>query len=147
MQVSGLLESALYGTDLAALERFYVEVFGLAPIARTEGCNVVLRCGHAALILFNPEATSRPGRMFPPHGGDQPGHIAFVVPGPEIPTWRARLATHGVEIETEVGWPDGGCSLYVRDPAGNSVELAPPTLWGGLGQGMVEEGCAGAGAR
>jgi catechol 2,3-dioxygenase-like lactoylglutathione lyase family enzyme len=27
-------------------------------------------------------------------------------------------------------WPAGGRSLYIRDPAGNLVELAPPTLWG-----------------
>jgi hypothetical protein len=26
-------------------------------------------------------------------------------------------------------WPRGGMSLYVRDPAGNCVELASPRLW------------------
>ncbi len=31
----------------------------------------------------------------------------------------------------EVNWDQGGTSLYFRDPAGNSIELAPPTLWGG----------------
>ena len=31
----------------------------------------------------------------------------------------------------EVPWPEGGRSIYFRDPAGNSLELAPPTLWGG----------------
>ena len=36
-----------------------------------------------------------------------------------------------LDVEMEVEWPEGGRSLYVRDPAGNSVELAPPTLWGG----------------
>ena len=35
----------------------------------------------------------------------------------------------GVAIEAEVEWPSGGRSLYFRDPAGNVVELAPPTLW------------------
>jgi hypothetical protein len=46
---------------------------------------------------------------------------------------------HGVEVEREIGWPDGSRSLYVRDPAGNSVELAPPSLWGGLGRAAVGE--------
>ena len=36
----------------------------------------------------------------------------------------------GVAIESEVDWPSGGTSLYFRDPAGNVLELAPPTLWG-----------------
>ena len=36
----------------------------------------------------------------------------------------------GVDIETEVEWPGGGRSIYVRDPAGNSVELASSTIWG-----------------
>src|SRR5690606_34029729 len=49
MRVSGLLEAAVYGEDLAALEKFYVEVFGLEPIARTEARNVVLRAGRSAL--------------------------------------------------------------------------------------------------
>jgi hypothetical protein len=29
-----------------------------------------------------------------------------------------------VAFEWEVAWPGGDRSLYVRDPAGNSVELA-----------------------
>ena len=47
----------------------------------------------------------------------------------EAPAWRAWLREQGVEIEREVGWPGGGLSLYFRDPAGNSLELATPTLW------------------
>src|SRR5690606_34284736 len=34
MRVNGLLEAAVYGEDLSELERFYVDVFGLEPIAR-----------------------------------------------------------------------------------------------------------------
>ena len=28
-------------------------------------------------------------------------------------------------------WPNGARSLYFRDPAGNSVEIAEPRLWFG----------------
>ncbi len=42
----------------------------------------------------------------------------------------ARLEAAGVAIESEVTWPRGGRSLYIRDPAGNCVELASPKLWG-----------------
>jgi ketosteroid isomerase-like protein/catechol 2,3-dioxygenase-like lactoylglutathione lyase family enzyme len=134
----GLLETAVYGPDLPALERFYVEVFGLEPVARTAGRNVVLRCGLGALILFDPGASSQPGGLFPAHGARGPGHIAFVVPEAEVEAWRAHLAAAGVAIESEVAWPEGGRSLYLRDPAGNSVELAPPTIWGGLGARLLD---------
>ena len=63
-------------------------------------------------------------------GATGPGHVAFAIPDAEIPEWRARLDAAGVAIESEVDWPRGGRSLYVRDPAGNCVELASPRLWG-----------------
>ena len=138
MRVPGLLEAALYGPDLEALERFYVDVFGLAPVARAPGRNVVLRCGCAAVILFDPAASGAGGGPFPAHGARGAGHIAFVVREAELPAWRVQLARHGVPVEREMAWPEGGVSLYVRDPAGNSVELAPPSLWNGLGRVTVE---------
>ena len=44
--------------------------------------------------------------------------------------WRRRLRDQGVIIEKEMAWPRGGHSIYFRDPAGNSVELITPGLWG-----------------
>jgi catechol 2,3-dioxygenase-like lactoylglutathione lyase family enzyme len=43
--------------------------------------------------------------------------------------WRERLEAHGVAIESVARWPRGGRSIYFRDPAGNSLELATPDLW------------------
>lgn len=137
-RVAGLLEAAVYGPDLDALERFYVDVLGLAPIARTAGRNVVLRAGNAALILFDPAASAAGGGDYPAHGSSGAGHVAFVVAGDELSAWRERLAAAGVAVEGEMPWPEGGRSLYLRDPAGNLVELAPPTLWGGLGTALVQ---------
>ena len=45
--------------------------------------------------------------------------------------WRKQLREAGIPIEREVDWDEGGRSLYFRDPAGNIVELAPLTIWGG----------------
>ncbi len=56
--------------------------------------------------------------------------MAFAIPEADVEAWRARLATSGVAVEAEIRWPGGGHSLYLRDPAGNSVELATPRLWG-----------------
>lgn len=137
MMVRGVLEFALYGPDLPVLEKFYCDVFGLEVIARAADRLVALRCGHSTVLLFNPEVTRVPGPI-PEHGASGPGHIAFIIEDSERAMWRERLRSRGVPIEKEISWQDGGASLYLRDPAGNSVELAPPTIWGGLGRGLLE---------
>lgn len=131
-----LLEFALYGADLDALERFYTALFGFELLLRMPGRMVALRCGHSALLLFDP-ATTRGGGGVPPHGTTGAGHVAFVVEGDAMGDWRERLAAHDVVIEDEVAWPEGGTSIYFRDPAGNSVELAPPDIWRGLGRSLL----------
>ena len=130
LRADALLETAIYGTDIDALERFYIELLGLEPIARTAGRNAVLRCGSSILILFNHAASSAAGGLFPPHGATAGvGHIAFAAPPEDLSRWRDKLAAAGIPIETEIQWADGLRSIYFRDPAGNSVEVAPATLW------------------
>ncbi len=133
MTIRGVLETCLYATDLEAAERFYAGALGLEPFAPVTGRHVFFRCGPGVFLVFNPEATSAPasgGRSVPLHGARGAGHAAFAVPAAELPPWRDRLARHGVAVEAEVEWPGGGRSLYVRDPAGNSIELATPAVWG-----------------
>ena len=134
LRVSRVLETCLYGSDLEALERFYVDVIGLTPVQRTAGRNVALACGEGVVILFDPAVSGTSVGGFPAHGSQGPGHVAFAVPVEELDAWKRRLEEHAVSIETEWRWPDGQVSLYFRDPAGNSVELAPPTLWRGSGR-------------
>jgi catechol 2,3-dioxygenase-like lactoylglutathione lyase family enzyme len=140
-----VLESSLYCPDLEAAERFYREVIGLELVGRRAGRHVFLRCGEGMVLLFDPEATGATGSIempggpaadgeggieVPPHGARGPGHLAFRVPEGEMERWRTLLREAGVSIEAEVRWPGGGHSLYVRDPAGNSIELATASLWG-----------------
>jgi catechol 2,3-dioxygenase-like lactoylglutathione lyase family enzyme len=131
--IRGVLETCVYAADLEAAERFYADVLGLEPFARVAGRHVFFRCGAGVFLVFNPEATSVPpsaGRPVPLHGARGAGHAAFAVRAAELPPWRERLTEHGVAIEAEVEWPGGGRSLYVRDPAGNSIELATAAVWG-----------------
>jgi catechol 2,3-dioxygenase-like lactoylglutathione lyase family enzyme len=135
--VSGLrvLETSLYVDDLDAAERFYHGVLGLEVRGRHPGRHVFFRCGGGVLLVFAPEATAGAASMvdgtpIPPHGADGPGHVAFAVPEPELASWKHRLIQRGVAIEAEVRWPRGGSSVYFRDPAGNSLELASPAIWG-----------------
>lgn len=135
MTPSGILESALYATDLDAAERFYTEVLGLERIAKVEGRHIFFRCGEGVLLIFNSDETETPpapdARLpVPPHGARGPGHLCFRAVGEEISQWRAHLEAMGVGIEADFNWPGGGRSIYFRDPAGNSLEFASPTIWG-----------------
>ena len=132
----GVLEACLYAQDLDAAARFYSEILGLVAFAHDTGRHVFFRTGAASVfLLFNPERTREAAEIsggipVPPHGATGAGHVAFAVAEDDLDAWRAKLTSAGVAIEAEIAWPRGGRSLYVRDPAGNSVELASPKLWG-----------------
>ena len=127
--IDRVLETILYVDDLAAAERFYGDLLGLELDSKKHGLFVFFKCGDGMLLLFEPEAAAR-GRQVPPHGARGPGHACFAVAEPALADWRERLTAAGVEIEQEVEWPRGGRSFYFRDPAGNSLELATPKIWG-----------------
>jgi len=133
MQVNEILETCLYADDLDAAAQWYRDVLGLAMFARQPGRHVFFRCGRRCLFLFHAKATqARDGGPIdiPPHGAVGAGHVCFAVPEADLDRWRGHFARHGVDIERVIDWPNGGRSLYVRDPAGNSVELATPRIWG-----------------
>jgi len=130
MRAERVLETCLYVDDLDAAEAFYTSVLGLELDAKVPGRHVFFRCGDRMFLLFDPRATSQPSGNFPPHGARGPGHAAFAMTPAEVPTWREHLRRLGVTIDAEVSWPNGGQSLYFRDPAGNILELATPSVWG-----------------
>lgn len=129
MQATRILETCLYVDDLRAAGDFYSRVLGLEVFSRVEGRHVFFRCGSTVFLLFNPDATQHPSGDVPTHGAHGPGHVAFAIKSEEVAAWREQLQQHGVAIEAEVTWPSSGQSLYFRDPAGNSVELATPSIW------------------
>ena len=128
-EIEAIVETAIYVDDLDAAEAFYRDVLGLEVIGKESGRHVFFRVGDGVLLAFNPDATLK-GDMLPPHGARGPGHFALGVRAEALDDWRERLEGHGVVIEKEVEWPRGGRSLYFRDPAGNSVELVTPGIWG-----------------
>jgi len=135
MKPSAILESALYVTDLAAAEAFYADALGLEVLGKVEGRHVFFRCGSGVLLLFNAEATKIPpapdARLkVPPHGTVGDGHLCFAASADEIGRWKARLEAKDIAIESDFEWPQGGRSIYFRDPSGNSIEFAEPRIWG-----------------
>jgi len=132
---SAILESALYVTDLTAAEAFYTDILGLTVLGKVEGRHLFFRCGPGVLLIFNADATKVPpapdARLkVPPHGTVGEGHLCFAATADELAGWKAHLEAKKIAIESEFEWPQGGRSLYIRDPSGNSIEFAEPRIWG-----------------
>jgi catechol 2,3-dioxygenase-like lactoylglutathione lyase family enzyme len=129
-RVAGVYETVLYGADVEGLASFYRDVLGLREISDMDELGTAFRLPDGGvLLLFDPELAARPGRRVPPHGTTGPGHVAFSVARRELDRWAAALGRRGIEIDGELTWSAGGRSLYVRDPAGNSVELIEGEAW------------------
>lgn len=131
---SGILETVLYVDDLETARTFYADVLGMEPFTTIEGRHNFYRCGNQVFLLFNPEATRKPAVgaaiVVPTHGATGEGHLCFRASAEEIEKWHDRLTQAGVEIESDFEWPQGGRSIYFRDPSGNSLEFAEPRIWG-----------------
>ena len=133
MPLAAILETVLYAEDLSAAENFYGGLLGLEKHAGVEGRHIFYKLDNQMLLIFNPDATSKStGRPLPvpPHGATGQGHICFAASLTEINAWRRKLQASGIDIEADFEWPSGGRSIYIRDPAGNSVEFAEPRIWG-----------------
>ncbi len=130
---SAILEAALYADDLDAAEQFYSEVLGLERIQRINNRHVFYRIGGSVLLIFNPNQTEQPplnpDMPVPPHGARGPGHVCLVLSRDEITVMRKHLLDWNIPVDAEFDWPGGARSLYVRDPAGNSIEFAEAHLW------------------
>lgn len=128
-----ILETALYVDDLDAATAFYEGLLGLEAFQTVPDRHVFFRIGIAVLLVFNPDATGEPSKNprlpVPPHGARGSGHVCFAMPREQIKAMRERLIAADIAVDTEFDWPNGAHSLYVRDPAGNSVEFAEPWLW------------------
>jgi catechol 2,3-dioxygenase-like lactoylglutathione lyase family enzyme len=129
----GILETCLYVDDMVRSRAFYERVFGMKPMIADERLSTFNAGPGQVLILFKRGATLEPvpigGGFIPPHNAAGPQHFAFAIAEAEYEGWKRRLAAEGVAVESEVAWPQGGRSLYFRDPDGNLGELATPGLW------------------
>lgn len=131
----GTLESALYAEDLDAATAFWRDVMGLEPFQTVPGRHVFFRVAPGqVLLVFNPEATAQPPKPdarlpVPPHGARGPGHFCLAVAPDRLDAWRDHLEAKDITIEADFRWPNGARSIYLRDPAGNSIELADPAIW------------------
>ena len=126
--LSQILETCLYAKDLDAAEVFYTKLFGREPYAVDGGHFVFYKLDGCMLLLFNPDKCEDNGDI-PSHGSRGRGHACFRVEEDELDSWKARLEELNIPLEQEHTWSNGKRSLYFRDPAENSLEIAPWSIW------------------
>ncbi|MBK4216362.1 VOC family protein [Paracoccus caeni] len=136
--VLGTLESALYADDLEVAKAFWQDVMGLNAFQYVPGRHAFFRISDdprpQVLLVFRAKATREPPKPgaqlpVPPHGTRGHGHFCLAVAPEALDAWRAHLVESGIEIEADFQWPNGARSIYIRDPAGNSIELADAAIW------------------
>ena len=130
--LGGILETVLYcaPAERERTERFYTEVLGLDAVSSWDD-GTSFRVGSGVLLIFDLDKLAERDDPIAAHGSSGPGHACLVAGEGEYEAWKETLGSHGVEVVHEHEWRNGLRSFYFRDPAGNSVELAPPTIWGG----------------
>lgn len=104
---------ALRTSDLERLERFYVDVLGLAVIARTAPRSIWLDADGTILMLERSEAGEPPI----PEGSLE--LVAFAVDPEGHERLASRLREAGIAIEASTSY-----SVYFRDPDGRRVGLS-----------------------
>jgi catechol 2,3-dioxygenase-like lactoylglutathione lyase family enzyme len=130
---SAILETALSVAELARARDFYSKLFGYAVMKSDERFCAFDIGGEQVLLLFvrgsDPDGTVLPFGRIPPHGTSGAGHVGFRIPEESLAAWRSKLQEQGIRIESEFTWPDGGTSIYFRDPDGHLLELLTPGVW------------------
>ena len=130
MRPRRVYETVLYAPDVPAAVAFYEDVLGLRLVDRPDELSAAFRLDDGGvLLLFDPARSSAPGRFVPSHGAAGAGHVAFSVQPGELDAFADELRSRSVVIEREIDWDGRGRSIYIRDVAGNSVELVDGELW------------------
>lgn len=116
----GMRHVALYVRDLAACERFYVDLLGMEVEWRPDGENVYLTSGGDNLALH--QADPQRSRD---ESAQRLDHIGFFVESPDrVDEWFNWLRDHAVNIRTEPRTHrDGARSFYCFDPDGTQVQV------------------------
>ena len=113
----GIRHVALYSENLAASERFWIDVMGYVIEWRPDDDNLYLTAGTDNLALHR-----RKGDATGPGALD---HIGLAVGQPDdVEAWAAHLKENGVRLEHEPKQHrDGSSSLYFREPGGVLVQI------------------------
>jgi glyoxylase I family protein len=125
LKVRGVDHLVLRARDLAALERFYVDVLGLTVERRQDRIGLVqLRAGAQLIDLL--DAKGMLGGPEPTDAGRNLDHVCLNLEAFDLAAVIAHLQAHGVavgESGRRYGAGGFGVSVYLIDPEGNGLEL------------------------
>lgn len=131
MQLS-VLETSLYVADLDVSQAFYQTLFEFPTLLADERMRALKICDAQVLLLFKTGGSVRgeatPSGFIPSHDGHGKLHLAFRIERKDIASWRERLLSQGIVIESEVD-ANHGHSIYLRDPDEHCIELGTLGLW------------------
>jgi len=131
--IQGVIETCIYSSDLSRSIHFYRDQLGLRLLESMDRLCAFAAGDHHVLLIFlyggSVEPVQMPGGLIPPHDGSGQSHFAFAISKEDFPAWRNQWQAQGIALESEVDWPLGGKSLYIRDPDQNLVEFATPGIW------------------
>jgi catechol 2,3-dioxygenase-like lactoylglutathione lyase family enzyme len=115
----GIRHVALWVENLAAAERFWVDVLGYAVEWRPDPDNVYL-CGGRDNLALHRRAGGPTAA-----GPSTLDHIGLAVPQPtDVDAWAAHLAAHQVPVEAAPKTHrDGSRSLYFRGPENLLIQI------------------------
>ena len=130
---STIVESCLDVENLHRSREFYSDLFGY-PLMKSDERFCAFDVGNRQVLLLfvrgsDREGTALPFGTIPAHGTSGQAHLGFGVPSTSLPAWRERLEQRGIPIESSLTWPDGGTSIYFRDPDDHLLELLTPGVW------------------
>ena len=130
---STIVETCLHVEDLNRSMVFYADLFGYSVMNSDERFCAFKVGNSQVLLLFargsDPEGTVLPFGTIPAHGASGQAHLGFGVPAASMSAWRERLEQKGIPSESSLTWPEGGISIYFRDPDGHLLELLTPGVW------------------
>ena len=134
MKLSGIVETAIYTDDLEAMRQFYEDKLGLERISYTPNQSLFFRIKHSVLLIFSRaysvyQTATINGSLIPPHATTGQGHMAFEANPGEYDDRKNQIIALGINIESEVTWPNAKKSFYFRDPSDNSIEIVEHGLW------------------
>ena len=126
-RVSGIIETTLYVKEMQPSVEFYQRLFDFATLHASERLTALRVAPGQVLLLMKEGASAEPSVMsfgvIPPSDAAGEQHVAFGVPPEELDRWRDTLQRYGIAIESAFDWPDGGHSIYFRDPDNHCIEV------------------------
>ena len=114
-QIAGMRHIALTVSDIAACERFYVDLLGYKVEWRPDDDNIYITCGVDNIALHKGFAS----------GTSCLDHLGIILRKLDhVDEWFEFLKSYGVPMHTEPKTHrDGARSFYCSDPAGNRLQM------------------------